>query len=158
MDINLSTPLLERTEFRVKRLGPLEYIWCETTAPGNTDCMQIRHTAGVFDAAGIETKSAFWTRTTGGTVTKDDDCHSIRIIDRVLLAVQLAPDHAPPDWPHGTPPHQIHLDLWIDDIDATEDEVLRLGGRPLEAVDEDTFRVYANPAGHPSACVGDVCT
>lgn len=110
--------------------------------------MQITHTVVVFDAADMETESTFWARLTGGTVTKDDDWHSIRVNDRPFLAVQLAPDHVPPDWPHGTP-QQIHLDLHIDDIEVAEDEVLRLGARPLKAVDEDHFRVYADPAGHP---------
>jgi len=32
------------------------------------------------------------------------------------VGVRLAPDHVPPDWPDGTPKQQIHLDLWVDDV------------------------------------------
>jgi hypothetical protein len=34
-------------------------------------------------------------------------------------------------------------------VDAAEKRVLELGAKALEAVDDDDFRVYADPAGHP---------
>lgn len=110
--------------------------------------MQITQRAVVFDAADIEAESTFWAAVLGGTVVKDDDWHSIRIDGQRALAVQLAPNHQPPDWPDGSP-QQMHMDLTVEDIEAGEAEVVRLGARPLKAVDEDHFRVYADPAGHP---------
>lgn len=110
--------------------------------------MDIKHTVIVFDAADLESESDFWASVTGGTVIRDDDWHSIQVEDRPFMAVQLAPDHTPPDWPDGTP-QQIHVDLRIDDIEASEAEVLRLGARLLRAVDGENWRVYADPAGHP---------
>ena len=70
------------------------------------------------------------------------------------MGVQRAPDHVPPDWPHGTPPQQIHMDLWVDDIGAAHVQVVSLGARLLQrATDDgepaDDFQVYADPAGHP---------
>lgn len=68
------------------------------------------------------------------------------------VGVQLAPDHVPPEWPHGNP-QQIHLDLWVDDIDAAHEEVMSWGAKLLKAAGEteepDDFQVYADPAGHP---------
>jgi len=68
------------------------------------------------------------------------------------VGVQLAPDHVPPDWPHGTP-QQIHLDLWVDDIATAHDKVMALGARMLkpaaDTASPDNFQVYADPAGHP---------
>ncbi len=110
--------------------------------------MEIQHTVIVFDAADIATESAFWAAVLGGTVDPTDDWHSIRVDGQTRMAVQLAPDHIPPDWPDGNP-QQIHVDLWVADIDPAEAEVLRLGARLLKAVDEEGFRVYADPAGHP---------
>lgn len=110
--------------------------------------MDIKHTIIVFDAADIEAESTFWAALTGGRVEKTADWHSIRVADRPFMAVQLAPDHVPPQWPDGSP-QQMHVDLHIDDISAGEAEVLALGAQPLQAVDHEGFRVYADPAGHP---------
>lgn len=110
--------------------------------------MEIQNTVVVFDAADIDTESTFWAAMIGGSVHPTADWHSIRVDGVTRLAVQLAPDHIPPDWPDGQP-QQIHLDLWVDDLDAAEAEVLGFGARPLKAVDEEGFRVYADPAGHP---------
>jgi len=69
------------------------------------------------------------------------------------VGVQLAPNHVAPDWPDGTPQQQIHLDLWVDDIEAAHDEVISLGAKLLKAAADtdtpDNFQVYADPAGHP---------
>lgn len=119
---------------------------------GKDGCMspalEILNTVVVLDAPDLETESAFWAAMVGGTVAKEADWHSIRVDDRPFLAVQLAPDHVAPNWPDGSS-QQIHLDLWVQDIEESEPKVLALGGRPLKAVDEDNFRVYADPAGHP---------
>jgi Glyoxalase-like domain len=64
----------------------------------------------------------------------------------------LAPGHVRPDWPDGSPPQQIHLDLWVDDIQVAHDEVMSVGANQLKAADgesADGFQVYADPAGHP---------
>ena len=110
--------------------------------------LQVLHTVIVLDAADLEAESSFWASLVGGTVSKVDDWHSIQVGGTPFLAVQLAPDHIAPEWPDGTP-QQIHLDFWVQDIKESEPKVLALGGRPLKAVDEENFRVYADPAGHP---------
>lgn len=76
---------------------------------------------------------------------------------RLLRVSPLAPDHVPPDWPHGTIPQQVHLDLHVEDPRAAHDEAIALGARLLQAapdpgVDEG-HQVYADPAGHPF-CIG----
>ncbi|WP_159944281.1 MULTISPECIES: VOC family protein [unclassified Nocardiopsis] len=68
------------------------------------------------------------------------------------LAFQHAPDHRPPDWPDPERPQQVHLDIWVEDIEAAETRALALGARRLAVAEEDPedlFRVYADPAGHP---------
>ncbi len=114
--------------------------------------MKINDQVVVFDAADLTTESSFWAGLLGGTVDAEDDWHMVFVDGRPRVGVQLAPDHVPPDWPHGNP-QQIHLDLWVDDIDAAHEEVMSLGAKLLQAAAEtespDTFQVYADPAGHP---------
>jgi predicted enzyme related to lactoylglutathione lyase len=106
----------------------------------------------VFDAADIDAESAFWAGVLGGRVEADDDWHSILIGDEWRVAVQLAPDHVPPEWPGGVR-QQIHLDLWVEDLDEAHHEVVSLGGKMLKKAEDPTakegFQVYADPAGHP---------
>ncbi len=110
--------------------------------------MEIKTTTVVFDAADLDAESGFWAAVTGGTVDKDQDWHTITTDGPLRLAVQLAPNHQPPQWPDGLP-QQMHVDLRVDDVEVAEAEVLRLGARRLRAVDEENWRVYADPAGHP---------
>ncbi|MGO1550313.1 MAG: VOC family protein [Nesterenkonia sp.] len=112
--------------------------------------MEITRKTMVFDAADIEAESAFWAAILGGNVTRDDDWHSIKVSGINELSVQWAPDHVPPRWPQGNPPQQIHLDLFVEDIDAAHEEVIGLGARLLQRDPEgEDFNVYADPAGHP---------
>src|SRR3954471_20047491 len=88
----------------------------------------------VFDAADLHAESAFWAGILGGQVFEDDDWHSV--VDAAgewRIGVQLAPNHVPPDWPNGTVPQQVHLDLHAEDMQAAHDEVIALGARLLQA-------------------------
>jgi predicted enzyme related to lactoylglutathione lyase len=114
--------------------------------------MRIEPPLIVFDAADVAVESAFWAGVYGGTVDAEPDWHNV-VVDRAArLAVQLAPDHAPPRWPDGAP-QQMHLDLYVDDLPAAHDHVMALGARLLQPADdpdaEAGFQVYADPAGHP---------
>lgn len=115
--------------------------------------MEIRYQVVTFDAADLGTESAFWAGVLGGEVDVDDDWHMVTVNGEPRVGVQLAPGHVAPDWPDGTPPQQIHLDLWVDDFAASHDEVVRLGARVLRNAQGNTvgddFQVYADPAGHP---------
>ena len=115
--------------------------------------MRITQQIVVFDAADIAAESAFWAGVLGGTVDADDDWHAVIVDGRSAIAVQLAPDHIPPEWPDGTP-QQMHLDLWVEDFPAAHEHVMSLGARVLKEADTDlpepdAFQVYADPAGHP---------
>jgi len=114
--------------------------------------MRITRLLTVFDAADLETESTFWARMLEGTVEVDDDWHTVVVEGVGRLAVQLAPDHVPPDWPDGAP-QQMHLDLWVDDLSAAHEEAVALGARLLQPADDleaaEGFQVYADPAGHP---------
>ena len=114
--------------------------------------MKILQQVVVFDAADLAAESAFWAGVLGGTVDAEDDWHMVEVDGRARVGVQLAPDHRQPEWPDGTP-QQIHLDLWVDDVDEAHALVMSLGARVLKEAEDtptpDAFQVYADPAGHP---------
>jgi predicted enzyme related to lactoylglutathione lyase len=114
--------------------------------------VRINHQVVVFDAADLAAESSFWAGVLGGTVGVDDDWHMVEVDGGPRVGVQLAPDHVPPDWPDGSP-QQIHLDLWVDDIDVAHEKVMSLGAKLLKEAEDseehDSFQVYADPAGHP---------
>lgn len=53
-----------------------------------------------------------------------------------------------PQWPDPAHPQQAHLDIKVDDLDAAEERAIELGARRLPS-EAESFRVYADPAGHP---------
>jgi Glyoxalase-like domain len=118
--------------------------------------MELVRQVTVFDAADLQAESAFWARLLGGHVFEDDAWHSVVDADgEWRIGVQLAPNHVPPDWPHGSP-QQVHLDLHVEDPRAAHEEAMALGARLLQAADLDSdegHQVYADPAGHPF-CIG----
>jgi predicted enzyme related to lactoylglutathione lyase len=114
--------------------------------------MKIAKQIVVFDAPDLRAESTFWAGLLGGTVDADEDWHTVRVDGEPKLGIQLAPDHVAPDWPDGTP-QQIHLDLYVDDVQAAHREAMSLGARLLKPADDTEstagFQVYADPAGHP---------
>jgi len=123
--------------------------------------MKIYRAVIVFDAADLDTESGFWAAMLNGTVVADDDWHSVIVDGEWRLGIQLAPNHVPPEWPDGLQQQQIHLDLHVDDLEAAHEKAISLGARLLQPVarpadnpdGNETFAVYADPAGHPF-CLG----
>lgn len=113
--------------------------------------MKINHQVVVFDSADLETESAFWAGVLGGTVDVDDDWHMVLVDGLPRIGVQLDPEHIRPDWPDGTP-QQVHLDLWVEDIEPAHDHVMALGAQVLKSAtyeEGSAYQVYSDPSGHP---------
>jgi len=64
------------------------------------------------------------------------------------VMVQQISGYRAPRWPDPAEPQQAHLDILVDDLDAGESRALALGAIRLDGGGE-TFRVFADPAGHP---------
>ena len=62
---------------------------------------------------------------------------------------QQVADYRPPQWPAQQVPQQMHIDVIVDDLDAGEAAVLKLGATRPEYQPGTTFRVFLDPAGHP---------
>lgn len=56
-----------------------------------------------------------------------------------------------PRWPDPNYPQQLHLDLFVADLEASDRIALHRGATMLR--DADDHRTYADPAGHPFACI-----
>ena len=109
----------------------------------------------VLDCPDPRSLAEFYRGVVGGEITfAEDDWVTLTLtVDGLRLAFQLAEEFAPPTWPTGERPQQLHLDVTVDDVEAVEPQVLALGAtkhqvQPGEATG-DTFRVYLDPAGHP---------
>ncbi|MFI9627197.1 VOC family protein [Streptomyces sp. NPDC052042] len=106
--------------------------------------------AVVLDCPDPVALAGFYAGLLGGTVEGQDGWVELTGTGGALLAFQSAPDHVPPRWPGQDGAQQFHLDLTVPDLDAAEREVLALGATVLDAEDQKrSFRVYADPAGHP---------
>ncbi|WP_328327225.1 MULTISPECIES: VOC family protein [unclassified Streptomyces] len=105
----------------------------------------------VLDCPDPRALAAFYAEILGGTVEdKDPEWVSLTGHPGTPLEFQLAPDFVPPRWPAGDSSQQFHLDLTVEDLDAAEKQILALGAKVLDAADHSrTWRVYADPAGHP---------
>jgi hypothetical protein len=65
----------------------------------------------------------------------------------VKIEFQRADDYAPPTWPKPERQQMFHLDLTVEDLPAAHERAVEIGARHLDS--QRTFRVYADPAGHP---------
>jgi len=75
---------------------------------------------------------------------------------RRRLVFQQIADYRPPGWPDQGPPQQLHLDVRVDDLEIADQRVRALGAVPLGervVLEDETYRVYADPAGHPFCLV-----
>jgi catechol 2,3-dioxygenase-like lactoylglutathione lyase family enzyme len=61
---------------------------------------------------------------------------------------QQVAEYTAPRWPDPAAPQQAHLDILVDDLDEGEALALSLGAVRLQGA-EPSFRVFADPAGHP---------
>jgi hypothetical protein len=111
----------------------------------------------VLDAADLDAESGFWAGLLDGNVLADETFHCV--IDsggKWRIGVQLAPGHAPPDWPDGAP-QQVHVDLHVENARAAHEQAVALGARVLQTAPDlaspEGHQVYADPAGHPF-CIG----
>jgi catechol 2,3-dioxygenase-like lactoylglutathione lyase family enzyme len=66
---------------------------------------------------------------------------------------QQVSDYNAPRWPDPAHPQQGHLDIAVDDLDAGEARAIELGASRL-AGGGRSFRVFADPAGHPFCLTG----
>lgn len=94
--------------------------------------------------------AAFYAEITGGKVTFRHEAWATVNGPGGRIDFQTVPDHTPPTWPDPTSPIQMHLDFFVDDLEAAEARVLAAGATKHDfQPNDDHCYVYADPAGHP---------
>jgi len=111
----------------------------------------LRLGAIVLDCPDPRGLAEFYAQLLGWSVAEDaaDDWVDVVSPDGgPTVSFQLALDYQPPTWPNPERQQMLHLDIEVHDLDAEHDRAVRIGARPLTGK-QGTFRVYADPAGHP---------
>lgn len=94
--------------------------------------------------------AAFYADITGGKVTFQDEAWATVDGPGGRIDFQTVPGYTPPTWPGTTSSIQMHLDFYVDDLDATEVRVLAAGATKYDfQPNSGHCYVYADPAGHP---------
>lgn len=117
----------------------------------------------VLDCADVLELARFYQSLLGGVVNQPDprwslgdDWATLHTETGLVLAFQRVEDHRPPRWPDPAWPQQFHLDLGVTDLDQAQQEVRKLGATLLDAgTQKRSWRIYADPAGHPFCLVRD---
>lgn len=104
----------------------------------------------VVDCREPRALAEFYAEMLGGDLSAEDDTWVVLTDpDGRRLAFQHAPEHEPPRFPDPRGSQQFHLDIQVDDADAAERAVTAMGAtRVPDAVGEERFRVFRDPAGH----------
>ena len=109
-----------------------------------------RLNAVVLDCPDPRKLAAFYGELTGWPVEYDEpEWVTLASGGGMRLCFQEAPGHQGPRWPDPATPQQVHLDFFVEDLDEAEERVLALGGTRAPHQPGDSWRVFADPAGHP---------
>lgn len=94
--------------------------------------------------------AAFYADITGGEVTMLNEVWATVNGPGGRIDFQTIPDYTPPTWPDATSPNHMHLDFYVDDLEAAGARVLAAGAKKYDyQPNDDHCFVYADPAGHP---------
>lgn len=104
--------------------------------------------AVTIDAPDASALARFYADLMGMEVTYDGPEGALVSGDGKNVMFQQVSDYTPPRWPDPAYPQQAHLDIIVEDIDAAEARALELGATSFNTGGK-SFRVYADPAGHP---------
>ncbi|SDL53533.1 hypothetical protein SAMN05216298_4265 [Glycomyces sambucus] len=108
----------------------------------------------IIDCPDPSSLAAFYAELLGMVKVQDDGDWVVigDAPDRPGVAFQQVEGFRAPSWPTQEAPQQMHFDVRVDDLDAGERAVLELGARRLDGGGE-TYRVFADPIGHPFCLV-----
>src|SRR4051812_21943028 len=110
--------------------------------------MAIAHSPGfVLDCRDPSALAEVYADLLGWEAELDGDWAVVRSGDGQRISFQRVESHRPPEWPGQDVPQQVHLDVHVDDLDAAEAAVLKIGATKHEHQPGTDFRVFLDPAG-----------
>jgi hypothetical protein len=113
------------------------------------DAREITVAGVMLDCPDAKRLSGFYAELLGKPVTYENDGMAmIGEPDAQPIMFQQVGGYVAPRWPDPAFPQQLHLDVTVEDVEAGEAAVLKLGATSLGA-GGDNWRVYADPAGKP---------
>jgi catechol 2,3-dioxygenase-like lactoylglutathione lyase family enzyme len=104
--------------------------------------------AVTIDAPDASALARFYAALLGMEVTYDGPEGALIAGYGRSVMFQQVGEYTAPRWPDPAHPQQGHLDIIVDDLDTGEARALELGASRLPGGGA-TFRVFADPAGHP---------
>ncbi len=110
-----------------------------------------------LDARDPHKLARFYAEVLGASIEIEKD-DWVTIVDETgrKLSFQTSPEHQPPRFPDPAGSQQLHLDIRVDDVDEAQRQVLEIGAtRVPDAHEDNTFRVFRDPAGHTFCLVWD---
>ncbi|MEV6241308.1 VOC family protein [Lentzea sp. NPDC051838] len=110
----------------------------------------------VLDCPNPSELASFYEKLLGASrLAGGDDTWVVIVASGTRIAFQLAPEYQPPVFPDPHGSQQFHLDVLVEDIEEAEPRALEIGARslPQDTDNDDTFRVYLDPVGHPFCLV-----
>ena len=119
---------------------------------------RVHWTTVTFDCSDAEALGQFYVSLLGWEITARDGANWVQARDPdggVGLNFQGDDSYQPPTWPEqpGRQVKMMHLEILVEDLEATVGHVIRSGGReaPHQSADRDRtrIRVMLDPAGHP---------
>lgn len=109
----------------------------------------IRFSGVTLNAPDALALARFYAEITGG-VARGSSGWAVTEGPHGSIGFQQIADFRAPTWPSGDVPMQMHLDFYVEDLQATEARVLAAGATRFDyQPNDDHCLVYADPAGHP---------
>jgi Glyoxalase-like domain len=144
--VGLGARLLRENESWVTLADPAGHPFDLCLFPAN---QQITLMGVMLDCPDAGELSAFYADLLGKPVTYEGKGVAMIGEDRAQpVMFQQVAEYRAPRWPDPAYPQQFHLDVTVDDVDAAEAAVLRLGATSLSCGGVN-WRVYADPVGKP---------
>lgn len=111
----------------------------------------------VFECSDASSLAEFWRKVLDlGPPTGDPGWLTLEWEPVGRLSFHEVEGYRAPVWAEGIGGQQIHLDLLVEDFDASCAQVLSAGAQPLTDVLDpgpEAWRVFADPQGHPFCLV-----
>ncbi|WP_028279994.1 VOC family protein [Arthrobacter sp. H5] len=120
--------------------------------------MKFELSATVLDSPDAQELAGFYNRLLGWQFKcNEPDWVMLRAPSGAGLSFQTEENYVRPVWPAGPgdPQMMLHLDIYVDDLEAACAHATEQGAVMAEFQPQDHVRVFLDPAGHPFCLFDD---